>query len=132
MIVRLLTVDTGGAYALIEMHHPPQVGPALHFHPRGPETFIVLAGRYTFMRGGETIEAGAGEVVGIPTGMPHRYVVGSEGGRALVIVPPDLERYFWRVSALLETGAVPLDQEFTIAAEHGQEFQGRSGHWGGA
>jgi len=63
--------------------------------------------------------------------MPHRYVVGSEGGRALVIVPPDLEQYFWRVSALLETGAVPLDQEFTIAAEHGQEFQGRAGHWGG-
>jgi quercetin dioxygenase-like cupin family protein len=131
MRLHLRTSDTGGAYALIEMWHPPSVGPALHVHPRGPESFLVLAGTYAFTRGGETIAADAGMAVVVPAGVAHRYEVGAEGGHLLVICPPGLEEYFEGVAALAERGKVEQEVEFGIAIRCGQEFLDRTGHWGG-
>ncbi len=122
---------TTEAYALIEMRHPPSVGPALHVHPLGPETFYILDGTYTFYRGDETITAGPGQAVVVPVGAAHRYESGPTGGRALVVTPPGLERYFQAVAARLAAGeAVSLDDEFALAARQGQHFLDRSGHWG--
>ncbi|MES2305748.1 MAG: cupin domain-containing protein [Gemmatimonadota bacterium] len=130
MTIRLTTAETGGVYALIEMEHPPLVGPALHIHPRGPESFYVLAGEYTFTRGDETIVAGPGDAVTVPAGVPHRYVVGAAGGRALVIVPPGLEAYFERVGARLVEGQLSFEEEAAIASECGQDFLDHASHWG--
>jgi mannose-6-phosphate isomerase-like protein (cupin superfamily) len=130
MTIRLTTAETGGAYALIEMQHPANVGPALHIHPRGPEAFYILAGEYTFHRGEEIIFARPGNGVVIPAGVPHRYRVGSSGGLALVVAPPGLEHYFFRIAGRLSAGPVSLEEEFAVAAEAGQEFVERSGHWG--
>lgn len=130
MTIRLTTAETGGAYAMLEMQHPASVGPALHRHPRGPESCYVLAGEYTFYRGDETIFARPGNGIVIPAGVPHRYRVGSSGGRLLVITPPGLEHYFFRIAGLLSVGPVSLDEEFAVAAEAGQEFLEQSGHWG--
>ena len=47
-------------------------GPRLHVHPYD-ETFIVVAGRARFVVGETTIEAGAGETVLGPAGVPHRF-----------------------------------------------------------
>lgn len=129
MTVRLSTADTAGSYSVIEMMHPPNVGPALHIHPRGPESFYIIEGSYTFFRGAETIHLAAGQAVSIPAGAPHRYLVGPAGGRALVICPPGLENYFATVADLLKQGSLPLDEEFAIASRHGQDFLDRSGHW---
>jgi quercetin dioxygenase-like cupin family protein len=131
MLVHLSSDETGGAYALIEMHHPPGVGPALHVHPRGPESFLVLDGEYTFVRGAATVVAHPGQALTVPAGVPHRYVVGPAGGRVLVVTPPHLDRYFASVAARLATGPVPLEEEFAIAAEFGQDFLDREGHWAG-
>jgi mannose-6-phosphate isomerase-like protein (cupin superfamily) len=130
MTVSLSTADTGGAYSVIEMIHPPNVGPALHIHPRGPESFFIIEGSYTFVRGSETCKRVAGEAVSIPAGMPHRYTVGAEGGRAMVICPPGLEQYFQSVAELLERGSLPIAEEFLIAARFGQDFLDNSAHWG--
>ncbi|HEY0512220.1 MAG TPA: cupin domain-containing protein [Thermoanaerobaculia bacterium] len=131
MTVRLTTPETGGGYALMEMRHPPGVGPALHVHPRSAESFYVLDGRYKFFRDEETVEASPGMAVTIPAGVPHRYVSGPDGGRILVMTPPGLEEYFWTVSKLLQKGPVSMDEEFAIAARLGQEFLDGHGHWGG-
>jgi quercetin dioxygenase-like cupin family protein len=131
MRVHLRTADTGGAYALIEMWHPPSVGPALHVHPRGPETFLVLAGEYTFTRGGETVRAEAGMALTVPAGVPHRYDVGAEGGHLVVVCPPGLERYFEEVARRSDAGPVSLEEEFEIAATCGQDFLDRAAHWAG-
>lgn len=130
MTVSLTTADTGGLYSVIEMCHPPNVGPALHVHPRGSESFFIIEGAYTFVRGAETLTLGPGQAIAIPAGTPHRYTVGPHGGRALVICPPGLEQYFQKVADLLKSGALPLDQEFAIAASFGQDFLDRSSHWG--
>jgi len=47
-------------------------GPRLHVHPYD-ETFVVVAGRARFVVGGTTIEAGAGEIVFGPAGVPHKF-----------------------------------------------------------
>lgn len=50
----------------------PGEGPGLHVHPYD-ETFIVISGRARFFVGEEVIEAGTGEVVLGPAGIPHRF-----------------------------------------------------------
>ena len=129
MTVRVATAETSGAYALIEMIHPPSTGPASHIHPLGPETFVVTEGEYVFTRGDESVHARPGDCVIIPRGVPHRYRVGSSGGRALVICPPNLESYFLAMSDLLRSGAVSFRQEREIASQFGQEFLDDHGHW---
>jgi len=127
--VSLSTIETGGKYTIMDMVHPPHVGPALHIHPRGPESFFVISGSYLFVRGDQRITLGAGEAISIPAGVPHRYTTGSEGGRALVVCPPDLENYFESVAELLQAGALSLEGEFAIAKRYGQEFLTTAGHW---
>jgi mannose-6-phosphate isomerase-like protein (cupin superfamily) len=48
------------------------VGPRLHVHPYD-ETFVVVAGRGRFFVGDVTIDAGVGDVVLGPAGVPHRF-----------------------------------------------------------
>lgn len=48
-------------------------GPRLHVHPYD-ETFMIVAGRARFFIGDTTIDAGAGEVLLGPAGVPHRFV----------------------------------------------------------
>lgn len=130
MTVSLSTAAAAGAYAVIEMIHPPNVGPALHIHPRGPESFHIIEGSYTFVRGEETLTLVAGQAVSIPAGTPHRYTVGPTGGRAIVICPPELEHYFQNVAELLKQGPLPIAEEFAIASQFGQDFLDSSSHWG--
>ena len=51
----------------------PGHGTRLHRHD-AEELIIVHAGRGTYTVGAVTIEAGAGEVVVIPAGVPHRWI----------------------------------------------------------
>lgn len=51
----------------------PGKGPALHVHPYD-EVFIVQEGRARFFVGGQVIDAGAGETVMGPAGVPHKFV----------------------------------------------------------
>ncbi len=129
MTIRAVTEETG-TYALIDMRHPPNVGPALHIHPRGPESFFILEGIYTFYRNDEVVTVHAGLSIAIPTGIPHRYTSGPQGGRVLVITPPALEHYFWLAAERLRTGSLPIEEEFALAAQYGQDFLDRAGHWG--
>jgi len=45
--------------------------------------------------------AKAGDVIFVPRAAPHRFVAGKNGGHSLVISPPELEFYFYKVSELL-------------------------------
>ncbi len=47
-------------------------GPRLHVHPYD-ETFVIITGRARFFVGDEIVEAGAGEAVLGPAGVPHRF-----------------------------------------------------------
>ena len=47
-------------------------GPRLHKHPY-PETFIIRSGVALFTVGGETVRAGAGQIVIVPADTPHKF-----------------------------------------------------------
>lgn len=47
-------------------------GPRLHTHPYA-ETFIIRAGRGLYTVGDTTIEAGAGQILVAPPGVPHKF-----------------------------------------------------------
>jgi quercetin dioxygenase-like cupin family protein len=120
----------GAAYSLIEMAHPPKVGPALHRHPGGDESFYVLEGEYEIRCGGDSFVGTAGSFIFVPRGAPHGYTVGPKGGRVLVITPAGLERYFAEVADRVARGPVSMDDEAEIAIRYGQEFLDRLRHWG--
>ncbi len=63
--------DTGVSFIVVEA--PPGRGPKLHKHPY-EEVFVVQEGSVTFTAGDEVIEAGGGQVVVVPAGVPHRFV----------------------------------------------------------
>lgn len=62
----------GGGIALIFVAAEPGQGPRLHSHPYA-ETFIVRAGRALYTIGDEEIEAGAGQILVVPAGVPHKF-----------------------------------------------------------
>jgi mannose-6-phosphate isomerase-like protein (cupin superfamily) len=51
---------------------PPGRGPSLHTHPYA-EVFIVQEGGLTFVVGDATIEATAGQIVIVPSSVPHKF-----------------------------------------------------------
>ena len=92
--IKVLTSETNDSYTILDVIHPPNLGPALHIHPKGSETFYIVEGYYEFILDGKSIMGKPGDVIFVPKGSPHRFVVGYKGGHALVISPPELEFYF--------------------------------------
>lgn len=104
MTIHVLTGETDGMYSVIHFEHPPNVGPALHIHPRGPESFHIIDGKYQFLIGDKTIDVQKGDTITVPKGVSHKFNSGNDGGQFLVISPPGLENYFYEVSQLLSKG----------------------------
>ena len=66
-------VDHGASISLILDRSAPGEGPKLHRHPYD-ETWVVVAGNLTFQAGEERLDAGPGDIVLVPSGMPHKFV----------------------------------------------------------
>ncbi|MDE1725027.1 MAG: cupin domain-containing protein [Thaumarchaeota archaeon] len=132
MTIHVLTGETDGMYSVIHFEHPPNVGPALHIHPRGPESFHIIDGKYQFLIGDKTIDVQKGDTITVPKGVSHKFNSGNDGGQFLVISPPGLENYFYEVSQLLSKGMVDWSIESEIARKYGQIFLETSNHWASA
>ena len=78
-------LDAGICVIVVEAG--PGDGPQLHRHPY-EEVFVVHEGRATFTAGGETLEAGVGQVVVVPAGTPHKFVNASGGRLRVTSVHP--------------------------------------------
>ena len=127
--IKVFTSETNDRFTILDVIHPPNLGPALHIHPKGSETFYIIKGDYEFILDSKSIMAKAGDVIFVPKGAPHRFVSGKNGGHSLVISPPELEFYFYKVSELLEKGKVSMETESSIAKQYGQVFIDNSKHW---
>lgn len=127
--IKVLTSETNGSYTILDVIHPPKLGPALHFHPNGSETFYIIEGNYEFILDEKSIIGKPGDTIFVPKEVPHRFVVGEKGGHALVISPPELEFYFFKVSELLEKGEVSYQIESNIGKQYGQVFLDNTKHW---
>jgi quercetin dioxygenase-like cupin family protein len=127
--IKVLTSETNGSYTILDVIHPPKLGPALHLHPNGSETFYIIEGNYEFILDEKSIIGKPGDTIFVPKAAPHRFVVGEESGHALVISPPELEFYFFKVSELLNKGEVSYQVESNIGIQYGQVFLDNSKHW---
>ncbi len=131
MVFKTTLEQTNNQYSIILMTHPPLIGPALHFHPHGPESFYVIEGSYTFILNGQIIDATQGDFISIPQHAPHRYVSGPKGGKVLVTTPASVETYFLHIAEKIQQqGDVSREYEFEFAKNHGQIFLDASEHWG--
>jgi quercetin dioxygenase-like cupin family protein len=80
--------DHGGAGAcLIFVDAPPGRGPGLHRHPYA-ELFIVQEGEATFTADGAERAVGAGDLVVVPAGTPHKFVATGDGQLRMISVQP--------------------------------------------
>jgi quercetin dioxygenase-like cupin family protein len=98
--IKVLTSETDGNYTILDVIHPPDIGPSLHIHPKGSETFYIVEGDYEFILDGKSVTGKPGDIIFVPKEVLHRFVVGHKGGHALVISPPELEFYFFKVNYL--------------------------------
>ena len=64
--------------SLIVIDAPPGGGPRLHKHPY-EEVFVVQEGEATFTAGDDVIEVRGGQVVVVPTEVPHKFVNSGAG-----------------------------------------------------
>ena len=101
----------------------------MHIHPKGSETFCIVEGDYEFILEGKSVNGKPGDIIFVPKEAPHRFVVGYKGGHALVISPPELEFYFFKVSELLDKGKVSYETESSIGKQYGQVFLDNTKHW---
>jgi quercetin dioxygenase-like cupin family protein len=89
-----LTVKVGGAQSrgqltVIDFVNPPGFAPPLHRHEHEEEVFYVLEGAATFLCDGQEIAAAPGDLVHLPAGLPHTFIVDAAAPqRVLQITTP--------------------------------------------
>lgn len=84
--IRVASAQGADGISVIEHWMPHGEAPPLHIHRNEDEIFHVLSGRMRFRVGDHTLEAGLGETMLAPKGVPHQFRVESEGGaRCLTI-----------------------------------------------
>ena len=104
---------TDGRFALIEHRIPPHTLAApMHLHEREDEYSFVLSGRMGAQIGDEVIDAGPGELVVKPRGIPHAFWnSGDEETRLLELISPgEFASYFDEIAPIL-SGVGPPDFE---------------------
>lgn len=95
---------TGGQFSLVEHPLPARaLGSPIHTHHNEDEYSYVLEGRVGVQIGDDVLEAGAGDLVFKPRGVPHAFWnAGDEPARLLEIISPaGFESYFREVAPLL-------------------------------
>jgi mannose-6-phosphate isomerase-like protein (cupin superfamily) len=105
---------TGGRFSLVEHPLPPRaLGSPVHTHRNEDEYSYVLEGRVGVQLGDEIVEAGPGDLVFKPRGIPHAFWnAGDEPARLLEIISPaGFENYFREVAPLL---AAPVPDEAAL------------------
>lgn len=80
--------ETGGSYAVLENTVPQGDMPPLHVHHREDEWFYVLEGDFTFHVGDAELTLPTGGFAFGPKGVPHTFIAGADGGKALVGFQP--------------------------------------------
>jgi mannose-6-phosphate isomerase-like protein (cupin superfamily) len=105
--------DTDGRFALIEHRIPPRTLAApMHWHEREDEYSYVLSGRMGAQIGDDVVEAGPGELVVKPRGIPHAFWNSGDEECVLLelISPGEFAGYFDEIAPIL-SGEGPPDFE---------------------
>ena len=89
LTVKASGAETRGRVTVVESVNPAGFAPPLHRHRDEDEMFHVLSSNAEFRSGGDVLTAGPGDFVLLPAGLPHTFLVGSDGPlRTLQITTP--------------------------------------------
>lgn len=80
--------QTGGQLLHLLVREPGGAAPPLHIHTDADETWYVIDGKMTIYVGDERFEAGPGDFVLGPKGVPHTYLVRSDRAEFLATFTP--------------------------------------------
>ena len=114
--------DAGSA-SVVEIWEREGSGPPRHVHAQHDELWYVLEGRFTFALGDREFQAGPGEVVVGPRGVPHTFRADTPQSRLLDIhTPGGFDRFFVHAGAPAtalvppesQPAGVPMDLPATI------------------
>ncbi|MFH5823891.1 cupin domain-containing protein [Georgenia sp. AZ-5] len=119
VVEMLPAAATGGVLALVR--HPlaaRALGAPLHTHTREDEYSVVLEGLVGIQVGEEVVEAGPGDVVAKPRGVPHAFWNPTDAPARLidVVVPGTFVGYFRELGELM-TGGGPDPQKLLALAD---------------
>ena len=120
--------DVGKAYAALEIHTPPGLGPELHIHIGQSEMFYVLKGSVGMQCGSAMTTLKAGDTFFVPPDVPHSYVtLGTEPAHMINVFQPagDIEAFFAEYSTLVNVDGEPDREKLAAAyAKHGMRVVG--------
>ncbi|MDX6581214.1 MAG: hypothetical protein QOI10_398 [Solirubrobacterales bacterium] len=88
--------ETGGAFLLMEDRMERGKVTPMHLHPHHDESIYMLEGELLVDVDGEQSRVGQGGLFVAPRGVPHAFMVISEGARALVLQTPGTGEDFYR------------------------------------
>jgi len=87
--VKVASVDTAGAYTLMEDNLKREFSLGLHVHRQHAETFYILEGDVEFYIDGDWMTATPATTVHIPPGVPHAVTLrGEKTAKMLMIFQP--------------------------------------------
>ena len=101
---------TDGRFAMLEHTLAPRaLGAPMHTHRNEDECSFVLSGRMSAMVGDEVVDAGPGELVVKPRGVPHAFWNAIDGEtRVLELISPGgFEQYFADLAPILGADGPP-------------------------
>jgi mannose-6-phosphate isomerase-like protein (cupin superfamily) len=116
---------TDGHAALVEHPLAPRsLGAPVHTHSREDEFSFVVEGRVGFLIGDRILEAGPGDFVSKPRGVPHAFWNAEDVPARIVelIVPGGFEGYFAEMALVLAAPAPDWGQAAAICARYGIEM----------
>jgi mannose-6-phosphate isomerase-like protein (cupin superfamily) len=100
--------QTHGRYSIVEQLMPGRSGPPPHTHERSDEVFYILEGQVQLQLGDAVSTARAGQLVRVPLGVTHGFVVTSDQARFLnFFVPATMDQMVAMVSAPAAALTVP-------------------------
>jgi mannose-6-phosphate isomerase-like protein (cupin superfamily) len=74
--IKATGAQTRGRLTVVEFRNPAGFAPPLHRHLLEDEMFHVLSGTAEFRCDGQSFNAGPGDFVFLPVGLPHTFLVG--------------------------------------------------------
>jgi len=107
--LKVTSEQAGGVLCMIEQAASRGKTTPLHVHPNHDETAYVLEGELRFHIDGVEHVAGPGDVVWVPRGTPHAFVVISDKERSLWVNTPGeaMEAFYRQAGDIADSSSLP-------------------------
>jgi len=121
---KVVSADSGGSLAVLEVEIPPKTLVKPHNHSREDEFSLVMSGTVGVRVGDRVLEAGPGSYLVKPRGIPHAMwnTADTPARVAEILSPAGLEGYFEELAPILVEHRTPPEY-YQLAEKYGITIQ---------